>query len=58
VAGVVRQRLLTTAIYDGDHVQVGYPSNYAKGDFLLHFPDMPNDKRLEAMRYWAQFAVS
>jgi len=34
-----------------------YPSNYAKGDFLLHFPDMPADKRLEAMRYWAQFAI-
>ena len=34
-----------------------YPSNFARGDFLLHFPDMPKDKRLEAMRYWAQFAI-
>ena len=34
-----------------------YLSDYAKGDFLLHFPDMPTDKRLEAMRYWAQFAI-
>ena len=35
-----------------------YLGNFARGDFLLHFPDMPNDKRIEAMRYWAQFAIS
>lgn len=34
-----------------------YLNNYTPGDFLLHFADMPNEKRLAAMRYWAQFAA-
>ena len=46
-----------------DHVKVvaqktmnSYMSNYGKGDFVLHFPDMPNEKRSKLMRVWAQFA--
>ena len=46
-----------------DHVKVlaqktfnSYMSNYAKGDFVLHFPDMPNEQRAKLMRVWAQFA--
>ena len=34
-----------------------YLNNYQSGDFLLHFPDMPNEKRIAAMRYWVQFAA-
>ena len=33
-----------------------YLPNYTKGDFILHFPDMPNSTRAGLMRYWAQFA--
>jgi hypothetical protein len=33
-----------------------YLGNFERGDFLLHFPDMPNENRVQAMRYWAQFA--
>ena len=47
-----------------EHVKVlaqktfnSYMSNYTKGDFVLHFPDMPNDVRSKQMRVWAQFTV-
>ena len=33
-----------------------YLPNYTRGDFILHFPDMPNPTRAGLMRYWAQFA--
>ena len=48
-----------------EHVQIVaqktfncYPANYQRGDFLLHFPDIPNEQRAQLMRYWAQFATS
>ena len=33
-----------------------YMSNYTKGDFVLHFPDMPSAAREKLMRVSAQFA--
>lgn len=30
-----------------------YPQNYRPGDFLIHFPDLPNDRRVELMRRYA-----
>ena len=41
----------------GNYVQLvaqrrfnSYPQNYRKGDFLLHFPDIPYDVRERMMR--------
>jgi hypothetical protein len=43
-------------LYAGSATFNSYLCNFRRGEFLLHFPDMPNDKRAELMRYWAQFA--
>lgn len=47
-----------------DHIHIvaqktfnSYLCNFQRGEFLLHFPDMPNDKRRDLMRYWAQFVT-
>lgn len=59
------QRALIHLLWSQDlseHVQVvtqnrfnSYPETYARGDFLLHFPDLPPDVRRRLMRQYAQF---
>lgn len=45
------------------HIQVvtqrrfnSYLQNYQTGDFMLHFPDLPNEKRAQLLRFHHQFA--